>query len=421
MTLLYIDPGTGSMLFSILIGACATLFFFVKALILKLKVVFSGGRAATKDKSYKSYVIYCEDKRYYTVFLPIIKQFEEHKIDVTYYTSSKDDQIFCDGWKFVHPEFIGVGNAAYAKLNLLSAGIVIMSTPSLDVYQLKRSKKVGHYCHIFHSTSDATTYRLFSLDFFDSVLLTGDYQEKNIRYLEHLRSLPQKDLVTVGCTYLDVLKEKLSSIKSNKSTKKGEKKPLTILVSPSWGPSGLLTLYGERLLDPLVATGFNIIIRPHPQSYISEKPMLDRILEKYSSLSNVVIDRERDNIYSMEKADLMISDFSGIIYDYLFLCDKPVMFAEGDMSLDIYDAWYIKEKLWQFRVLDECGIKIEEKDFSNIKKVIESASDSEKLRAARHKAKEEGWMHEGEAGKRAFDYMVKVVKELESPKKEAAA
>ena len=36
---LYIDPGTGSMLFSVLIGAAATLFFLARALILKLKVL----------------------------------------------------------------------------------------------------------------------------------------------------------------------------------------------------------------------------------------------------------------------------------------------------------------------------------------------------------------------------------------------
>ena len=40
--ILYIDPGTGSMLFSILIGAAATLFFLAKALLLKLKLVFAG-------------------------------------------------------------------------------------------------------------------------------------------------------------------------------------------------------------------------------------------------------------------------------------------------------------------------------------------------------------------------------------------
>ena len=39
---LYIDPGTGSMLFSIVIGAAATLFFLAKAVFLKLKLLLAG-------------------------------------------------------------------------------------------------------------------------------------------------------------------------------------------------------------------------------------------------------------------------------------------------------------------------------------------------------------------------------------------
>lgn len=402
------------MLFSVLIGACATLFFFAKALFIKLKVFFSGGRAKEIDKSYKPYVIYCEDKRYWTVFKPIVEEFEKRKIELNYYSSDKRDPVFSEKLKFTKPEYIGEGNAAYAKLNMISAGIVVMSTPSLDVYQMKRSKNVKHYSHIFHSTSDATMYRLFALDFFDSVLMTGDYQAKNIRYLEKLRNIPEKDLVTIGCTYLDVMNEKLKSLPPRDESK------TTILVSPSWGPSGLLSLYGEKLLDPLVATGFDIILRPHPQSYISEKEMLERLLERYKNCKNVFIDKESDNIYSMSKADLMISDFSGIIYDFLFLCDRPVLYAEADLNLEIYDAWYIKEKLWQFDVIEKAGIKIDEKDFDNIKTVIENAKDSEELKNARHKAKSEGWQHQGEAGKLAADYMIKTV-ETQNTEKEAKA
>lgn len=39
-SLLYIDPGTGSMLFSILIGATATLYFLARGSSIKTKVSF---------------------------------------------------------------------------------------------------------------------------------------------------------------------------------------------------------------------------------------------------------------------------------------------------------------------------------------------------------------------------------------------
>lgn len=398
---LYIDPGTGSMLFSILIGAAATLFFLAKALFLKLKLFFSGKKGGVaSDSSYKKYVIYCEGKQYWNVFKPVADEFEKRGIELTYYTSAKDDPVFNETYKFVKPEFIGEGNVAFAKLNMLSAGFVLMTTPGLQVYQLKRSKRVAHYSHVLHMPNDATTYRLFGLDYFDSVLLTGDYQKDDIRALENQRGIPQKELVTVGCTYLDVLSQKIKSVPQE------ENHPFTVLVSPSWGKVGVLARYGEKLLDPLVKTGWRIIVRPHPQSKKSEPEMLKRLETRYKDNKNLEWDYERDNIYSMKKADMMISDFSGIIFDYTFLCDKPVMYVSADMDLMPYDAYDLDKQLWQFAVLEKMGIKLDEKDFDNIKEVIQNASDSPELAAQRKIAKETAWMHIGEAGKRIADYMI---------------
>ncbi|MBP5442074.1 MAG: CDP-glycerol glycerophosphotransferase family protein [Treponema sp.] len=407
---LYIDPGTGSMLFSILIGAAATLFFLAKALLLKLKLIFAGKKGVQDDKSYKKFVFYCEDKRYSTVFQPVLDEFEKRQIEITYYTGSQDDPVFNTEYEFIKPEFIGTGNVAYAKLNMLSAGIVLMTTPGLQVYQLKRSKNVKHYSHIFHSCTDSSMYRLFGLDFFDSVLMTGDYQAEDIRLLEKQRNLPAKDLITVGCTYLDLLKEKMATIPEE------ENHEFTVLVSPSWGKSALLSLYGEKLLDPLVNSKMRIIIRPHPQSRISEKEMLERLLERYKDKSNLEWDNERDNIYSLKKADIMISDFSGIVYDYTFLCDKPVMYANSEMDLLPYDIYDTGHEPWAVTTLQKIGIPIKESDFENIEEVIKNASDSPELARLRAYYKAESWQHIGEAGKLTADYLISKLSDIENSK-----
>lgn len=403
--LLYIDPGTGSMLFSILIGAAATLFFVAKAAWIKLKILLSGTKdgSGVVDASYKTYVIYNEGNQYWNVFKPVADEFEKRKIPLMYYTSSKTDPIFDQKYEFVTSEYIGEGNTAFAKLNMLSAGFVLMTTPGLQVYQLKRSKSVKHYSHVLHMPNDATTYRLFGLDYFDSVLLTGDYQKDDIRTLEKNRGINSKDLVTVGCSYLDVLSEKINSIPAE------ENHVFTVLVSPSWGEVGVLKRFGGRLLDPLVATGWKIIVRPHPQSKKSEADMLKRLEERYKDNANVEWDYNRDNIYSMKKADIMISDFSGIVFDYTFLCNKPVMYVNTDMDLRPYDAYDLNKQLWQFSVLEKMGIKLEEKDFANIKEVIQNASDSPELAEQRKIAKETAWMNIGKAGEKIADYMISTV------------
>jgi hypothetical protein len=402
--LLYIDPGTGSALFSILIGAAATLYFLGRALIIKLKVVLSGGKAA-KDASLPfPFVIYCEGKQYWNVFKPVLDEFENRETGVLYFTSAEDDPVFGFPWRFVKAEFIGEGNRAYARLNMLRAGICLMTTPSLDVYQLKRSKMTTHYSHVLHAPVDATTYRLFALDYFDSVLLTGDYQAADIRFLEKQRGLPEKQLITVGCTYLDVYSEKIMQIQAE------EKYPFTVLVSPSWGPSALLSRYGEKLLDPLAACGWRVIIRPHPQSKKSEAEMLERLQSRYKDSSNIEWDFERENIFAMKKADVMISDFSGIIFDYMFLCDKPVLYVNQSFDSRPYDADDLDHELWQFTVIKEAGIELREEDFPQIAEIIKNAGDSEPLSAARRKARETAWRYPGEAGKRIFDFMTESVK-----------
>ncbi|MCI5523207.1 MAG: CDP-glycerol glycerophosphotransferase family protein [Spirochaetia bacterium] len=404
---LYIDPGTGSMLFSVFIGAAATLYFLARAAWLKVKLLFSGraAREALKE-GHKKFVIYNEGKQYWNVFKPVLDAFEKRQTELTYYTSYKEDPVFQMDYKYIKSEYIGEGNSAFARLNLLEADVVAMTTPGLDVYQMKRSKKVKHYAHIRHGSGDATMYRLFGIDYFDSVLLTGDYQKEDIRTLEKNRGIKEKKLVTVGCTYLDELKLKMESIKPEENHK------FTVLLCPSWGPSAILSKYGEKLLDPLVATGWNIIVRPHPQSKKSESQMLERLQLKYKDCSNLEWNFDADNIYALKRADIMISDFSSVIYDYTFLCDKPVMYVNANLDLRIYDASEVPGKrLWQFTTLEKIGIELKEEQFADIKNIIQNASDSPVLAQARKTAKEQAWMYIGKAGENIADFMINEQKE----------
>lgn len=400
LNFLYIDPGTGSMLFSILIGALATVYFLSRAAWIKIKFLFTG-KKGNIDKSTYRFVIYNEDIRYWNVFKPVLDAFENHETEVTYFTSCKEDPVFNAEYKFVFSQYIGEGNTAFAKLNFLSADVVLMTTPGLDVYQLKRSRNVKHYAHLEHSVGDATMYRMFGLDYFDSILVTGMYKEKDVRWLEEHRNINRKEIVSVGCTYLDEFKKRIEKIPAEEDHK------FTVLLSPSWGPSAILSRYGEKLLDSLQATGWNIIVRPHPQSRISEKEILDRLTSRYKDMGNIIWDYNSDNIFSLKKADIMISDFSGIIYDYTFLCDKPVMYVNADMDLRMYDAWYVPgQKPWQVNAVKKFGIELKESQFSNIKEIIQNARDSKELEDLRHKAKNEAWENIGFAGEKVYEFMV---------------
>lgn len=396
--LLYIDPGTGSMLFSIFIGLATTLYFVIKALFIKFKYVFSAKKDSLVEVVTSPIVIYNEGKQYCSLFYPILREFEKRHESVLYLTSYEDDLYLNQSSEYVKAEFIGKGNKAFAKLNFLSCDVLLLTTPGLDVYQLKKVKTVKHYSHIVHMPSDATTYRLFGLDYFDSVLLSGDYQKKDIQYLENLRNLEKKELVTVGCPYLD---EAFTNL--NKYEKTDE---FTVLVSPTWGPSGLLSKYGQKLLESLATTGWKIIVRPHPQSKSSEADLLEKLTEHFNDNKNIIWDYEKDNMIAMSKSDIMISDFSGIIFDYVFLFNNPLLFVDVNFDKTPYDLDDLPHEAWQFETLNKIGVQIKEEDFSNIKNIIENSVSSEQLINNRQIAKSEAWMYQNESARRVVDFLI---------------
>ena len=396
----YIDPGTGSLLFSALFGIIGTLFFLSKALLIKLKTFSFADKINKKENISKAkIIIYGEDKRYYNVFKPIIEELINLEIPTIYYSSSYDDKIFEIKSDFLKSEFIGTGNKAYAKLNFIEADICLITTPNLDVFQLKRSKGVKKYVHITHSSAETSTYCLYSLDFFDAVFLNGEHQIRDIRELEKKRNTTVKDLYVVGNPYLDELSKMKESLTKENNSKK------TILIAPSWGMNCLFRRFGEKLLDNIVNSDYNIIIRPHPQSLISDKDIIDKFQNRYKYKNNVEWDFNRVNIYSLSKADIMISDFSGVIFDYAFLFEKPVIIPSFTFDKRGTDAIEIDEEVWTFETIPKISFKLDENNFSNISQIIEDSINNETLKNNILKAKEEAYMYEGQASKRAAQFL----------------
>lgn len=405
--LLYIDPGTGSMLFTILISIVSSLLFFWKKLVLKLKFMASGGRV-TEEKDHLPYVIFSDSKRYWNVFQPICEEFEKRGIKLEYMTASPDDPCFGQKYEHVRCQFIGEGNKAFAKLNLLNAGILLSTTPGLEVYQWKRSKHVGWYAHIFHAVDEGLGYRMFGMDYYDAILLTGQYQEQNIRKLEELRGLPAKETYVAGCTYMDALKTKLDKSEYHKDSK-----CLTVLLAPSWGESGILTRFGAGILRALVNTGYQVIVRPHPQSMISEKEIMEPLMKEFPDSDLLQWNFDNDNFEALQRADLMITDFSGIIFDFALVFGKPILYADTSFDKAPYDAAWIDEPLWRFEVLKELGEPLTQEGLPHLKETIDELIRSDAKTEGRARVRDEAWQYIGESAERTVDYLVEKYQHLQ--------
>ena len=159
---LYIDPGTGSMLFTILIGVLGTGVYLLRNAFVKLKFLFSGGAKAKQAAEQRiPFAIFSDSKRYWNNFEPICDEFEKRKLPIVYYTASPDDPALKKESEYVKAEFIGEGNKAFSKLNYLKADILLSTTPGLDVYQWKRSKDVSS-CSFFPLNSRLPVTKLYS-------------------------------------------------------------------------------------------------------------------------------------------------------------------------------------------------------------------------------------------------------------------
>ena len=411
LTPLYIDPGTGSMLFTILLGIVGAAFYSLRMLFIKLRYKIGGGKLDLSAQKIPL-VIFSDHKRYWSIFEPICRELNKRGEKVVYITASADDPVLTCGYENVTAECIENENKLFTKLNYLNAGVVLSTTPSLDVYQWKRSKNVLYYVHIPHAASEIVLYRMFGIDYYDAILLSGDYQIADVRYLEKLRGLPEKELLKVGIPYMDEMAKKLAEAPAV-----GEH-PRTVLLAPSWGPSAIFGVYGEKILELLVQTGYHIIVRPHPQSFSSEKEMLDKLMEKYPDSENLEWNRDMDNFDVLHRSDILISDFSGVIFDFSLVHNKPVIYTNPNFDVSVYDYKWMDTPLWTHSALPRIGRELTEESMENIKELIDSCLTDEQYAEGIRAVKEETWANIGDSAAIVADYLVNKCDELLGRKEE---
>jgi CDP-glycerol glycerophosphotransferase (TagB/SpsB family) len=219
---------------------------------------------------------------------------------------------------------------------------MLATTPNIGCagYPLAKPRNVGNLMHIFHHVGDISNYRKHSLDNYDSVILAGDFQRKSIRALEQQRGLPAKSLIALGLPYLDDLRQWRPLRESAAKERK------TILVGSSWGSKGCLRTYGTAFIQALAQVGFEVIVRPHPQSALTEPDFIRQCKQETQS-ALVRWDEEVSPAQAMHDSHLLISDTSSLRFDYAFLYEKPIITLEVPKENlsefeadDLEDSWY---------------------------------------------------------------------------------
>ncbi len=322
----YIDPGTGSAIVYVIIGLVVSIYFAVRGFYYRIVEALFRVRFKT---SKSRLAIHSEHPRYEITFLPVIRALADRGIELTYFTMYDRDESSEPLAQQVTHQPIPHGLMGYSYLNHLEAKMLVTTTPQLDVMMFRRSRKVKHYCHISHALGESRFVRPYAYDFFDSVFCCGPLLKENIRKIESIRKLPAKELLNTGIPHWDELAKQTGNAKAASS-------PETVLIAPSWGVHSLFEVFGTGFVHD-VARRYEVIVRPHPQMKLSQNELYEEIL----SIKDVVVDVSPTPIDSMTRADILVSDISGIVDEFVFVHNKPAIVVDHDVGLGGFDGYLL--------------------------------------------------------------------------------
>ena len=276
-------------------------------------------------KEDKKIVFYAENEIYYRNFEGILVELLGNKQWVVcYVTSDPNDPVLQKS----EPKI----KAFYLKKMLpyftifVNCKVFVLTMTDLDQFHIKRSINPVHYVYVFHSPVSTHMIYLFgAFDHYDSILCVGPHHIKEIRKHEERHKLPRKELIEAGYYPLERIYDKYREYLRKQSQVKGK---TTVLVAPSWGIKNILESCGERLVRLLLESGYDVIVRPHPETVKRTTNLMDSLAAKFGN--NPAFNMEKSIIVtdSLLKSDVLICDYSGVGVKYAFGTERPVLFLD---------------------------------------------------------------------------------------------
>ena len=366
------------------------------------------------DLDERSIVFYSESSVIlYPYVEEIIRELQNRDQKVCYLTSSKDDPILKNKNKNIRVFYIG--DSEIEKMNFflrLKAKMLIMTMPDLGSYHIKRSKEFPvHYIYTFHSmNSTHMEFQKGAFDEFDSIFCVGPYQVQELRATEQLYNLKQKNLVECGYGLLDKLIKLRSSFPEKKKLLKNNKK--NILIAPSWGKQNLLESMGIELVKILLDAGYHVTVRPHPMTAKKSPKTIKQIKERFEKNPDFLLDTNTSSFEQLFSSYALITDWSGIGYEYAFVCERPVIYV--DVPKKSHNKEYEKIGLVPFEISirDKIGEVVSVQNIETIPDRIEFLySNSNNFENKIQKIRNDAIFNIGESGKVMANEIIRIINE----------
>ena len=309
-------------------------------------------------KKYK-YVIFSENKFYQKYFLNFAKSLASHN-EVVYLSCDRSDRI---DYKNIINIYIGKKPFNLIFLNILRCNNFFMTLTDLNNHFLKKNKNVENYIYIFHSLiSIHKGYTSSAFDNYDIVFCPGKKHKQELLKTEEVNNSKKKSLYEIGYFYLDYLKSiKQEDFNSN-----------TILIAPSWNyaDENFTELILEKLITKILENNYKIIFRPHPEQIKRQRSTIEKINQKFKKFPNYTYDINKDNLDSLIKAKIVITDNSGIAIEAILGLNKPVIYCDKYLKIHNKNYEKISPKSLEDEIKENFGVTINDFEVINFKNII---------------------------------------------------
>ena len=334
----------------------------------------------------RSIVFYAENKASMNHFrLLILELTEERNFQICYITSVKNDPILSINDKNILAFYIGDGIVRTKFFLELKAKILIMDTPDLDSFHIKRSKIFPvHYIYIFHSMFSVHSYlRKGAVDHYDTIFCVGEHHKREILETEKIYGLKPKKLVDYGFGRLDTLLRERSNFKKKKLNTEN-----LIIIAPTYGDNNLLKICGVKLIETLLDSNFKVLLRPHFRIFKESKDVIRIIRDKFQNNNNFLLEEGTIKPEIFHSSRCMISDWSGISLEYAFIFERPIIYIDVPKKELNEEADKISLTPIEVSIREKIGHLVDPDNLTKIPKIISEINDesrAEQIRDIRSK------------------------------------
>ncbi len=316
----------------------------------------------------KKIVFYSEKNGFYKYYKNIIEEIiRRTNIVIHYITSDPLDEVFSMESEQFKPYYIGE-NKLIVLMMKLETDIMVMTTPDLENFHLKRSyvKKDIEYIYVPHDVNSSNlTFHKNALDHFDTIFTSGPKNKEELAEREEKFQLPKKNLVEWGSGVID------NMITAYEKMDAGENEKKTVLIAPSWQKDNILDSCIEDILDNLKGCGYQVIVRPHPQYVRHFEEKINALIQKYQP-EGIEIQKDFSSNKTVYTADVLLTDWSSIAFEYAFATLKPVLFINTPMKVVNPDYQELSSIPIDIELRDKVGVSLEPSEISTVKDAVAS-------------------------------------------------